>query len=143
MAETSNSIKGSVIILSISTDTVTPDYKSVVCSINNGLKGTREVTTQSTKCGTAKTGGSPAYTIDGSLAANTSPGATEMSHNDLIALFESGDSFLFKMEDTGTPANYYRQGQGFFSAYNETANDGENVLADFTIEVEGSVDSTP
>lgn len=142
MAQTSNSIQATQVVMYISTNTVTPDYKAVVCSINNGLKGTREVTTTSTKCGTAKAGGSPAYTIDGSLAANTAPSGTEMSHNELIALFESGAQFLWKLAHISTPANYYRQGAGFFSAYNETANDKENVLADFTIEVEGGVDST-
>jgi hypothetical protein len=39
------------------------------------------------------------YTVTGSLAANTTPGSTEMSSDDLIALFESGVDFLAKLDD--------------------------------------------
>lgn len=139
MANAADNIDGKLVVMSISTNLDTPSYKSVVCKVDNGLAGTRNVQTVETACGTAKAGGSPNYTVTGSLAANTNPGGTEMSADDLIALFESGDDFLFKLDDG---ADYYRQGQGFFSAYNETANTGDVVRADYTIEVKGSVDST-
>jgi hypothetical protein len=143
MASPVDNIKADDVLLSISTNLVTPAYSTLVCLINGGLSGSRDVTTQSTRCGTAKAGGAPNYTISGSLAANANPGGSEMSADDLIALFESGDSFLFKLAHASTPANYYRQGTGFLSSYNETANDKEMVTADFTIEVEGSIDITP
>lgn len=142
MADVTNSIEGRGVILSISTNLVTPAYKEVVCSIDNGLSGTRDVNTQSTKCGVIKGKGQPNYTITGSLAANHTPESDEVSADELIALFDSGANFLFKLADATTPANYYRQGTGFFSDYNETANDGSNVEADFTIEVIGSLDIT-
>lgn len=142
MADLANSIEGSVVTLSISTNLVTPAYKDVVCAINNGLSSSADVTTVDTKCGSSKARGSASYTLDGSFVANHTPGGSEMSADDLIALMDSGANFLFKMEDTGTPANYYRAGTGFFSSYNETANNKENVQGDFTIEVIGSVDST-
>lgn len=142
MAETVNSIKGKEVLLYISTNTTTPAYSILVCQINGGLSGSRDVNTQSTKCGTAKAGGEPNYTVTGSLAANTDPDTGEISADALIALFDSGDSFLFKIAHETTPANIYRQGTGFFSSYNETYNDGEVVTADFTIEVEGGIDIT-
>lgn len=139
MADVVNSIKGKDVIIAISTNLVTPAWLTIVCRINGGLGGTRDVQTQSTTCGTAKSPGEPNYTITGSGLANTTPGGSEMSAEELIALFESGDSFLWKMASL-TPADYYRSGTGFLSNYNETTNDGENVGFDFTIEVEGGVD---
>jgi hypothetical protein len=64
---------------------------------------------------------------------------TELSSDDLQALFASGADFLWKLDD-GT--NYYRQGTGFFSTLNETANTGDVVKSDFVIEVKGAVDSS-
>lgn len=143
MADTANSIKGKYVLLSISTNLVTPAYKTVVCSINNGLTGSRNVTSTETKCGTSKAGGSPAYTVTGSLAANSAPATDEISADILQGLFDTGADFLWKLAHSTTPANYYRSGQGFFSTYNETANNGEDVQADFVIEVSGALDVTP
>lgn len=142
MADPVNNLKGKLALLSISTNLVTPAYKVVVCSIDNGISGSRNVTTTETKCGTSKAGGSPNYTVTGSLSANSAPDTDEMSADDLQALFDSGAEFLWKIEDSVTPANYFRQGQGFFSAYNETANNGDDVKADFTIEVTSTIDAT-
>lgn len=141
MADVVNHLKGKDVGISISTNLVTPAYKLAVCRINGGLSGTRDVQTQSTTCGVSKSAGEPNYTITGSIMVNTSPGGSELSHEELIALFDSGDDFLFKVEHS-TPADYYRQGTGFLSNYSETYNDGENVLAEFTIEVQGTIDVT-
>jgi hypothetical protein len=143
MASPVDNIDSEDVLMSISTNLVTPAYSEIVCLISGGLSGSREVTTQTTRCGTAKSGGSPNYTITGSLAVNSAPGGSEISADDLIALFDSGDSFLFKLAHATTPADYYRQGTGFFSSYNETASEKGMVTADFTIEVEGSLDLVP
>lgn len=140
MANATNTISSKLVVISISTDTVTPSYKSVVCSISKGLSGSADVTSQATDCGTAKSRGSVSWTIEGSFAANTSPSGTEMSHDDLIALMQSGDDFLFKLADSVTPANYYRQGTGFFSSYNESGEVNGYIQGDFTIEVKGDLD---
>jgi hypothetical protein len=143
MASTADGVKGKYVILSISTNLVTPAYKDVVCSIDNGITGSRNVTTTETKCGTSKAGGSPSYTVTGSLSANSAPGVSEISADDLQILFDSGAEFLWKMAHLTTPGDYYRSGQGFFSSYNETANNGDDVKADFVIEVTSAVDVTP
>jgi hypothetical protein len=138
MADASKTIDGKL-NLSIATNLTTPVYKSVVCKIDSGLSGSADVNTVVTACGTAKARASSNYTVTGSLAANTTPGSTEMSSDDLIAIFDSGADFLWKLDD-GT--SYYRQGTGFLSSYNETVNTGDVVRADFTIDVKGSVDSS-
>jgi hypothetical protein len=139
MALNANNIKGDEVILSISTNLDTPAYLDIVCSIDNGLSMSRDITTTVTKCGTDKAGGAANSTITGSFVANTDPESDEMSADALIALMDSGDNFLFKMAHVDTPANYYRQGTGFFSAYNETANANDSVKGDFTIDVVGSL----
>jgi hypothetical protein len=142
MADNSNNIKGEKVVLSISTNLETPAYLDIVCSIDNGLSLSRDVTTTNTKCGTSKAGGSSNVTVTGSFEANTAPEVTEMSAEELIALAISGDNFLWKMAHIDTPADYYRQGTGFFSSYNETANTSDSVKGDFTIEVLGDLDVT-
>jgi hypothetical protein len=139
MADASKTIDGKIVKLSIATNLTTPVYKDAVCKVDSGLSGSSDVNTLVTACGTAKARGTSNYTITGSVAANTTPGATELSADDLIALFESGADFLWKLDD-GTA--YYRQGTGFLSSYNETSNVGDVVRADFTIEVKGAVDSS-
>lgn len=136
MANAADTIDGKIVELKISTNLVTPSYKSVVCSIDNGLTGSSNVQTTDTKCGQAKSRGTSNRTVTGSLAANTAPGTGEMSADDMDALFTSGDSFLWELTDG---ADYTRKGEGFLSAYNETANNGDVVKADFTIEVKGNV----
>lgn len=142
MASNDNNIKGNLVRLSISTNLETPAYLDLVCTIDKGLSMSRDVTTTVTDCGTSKAGGASNSTITGSLEANTAPEATEMSSEELLALMLSGDTFLWKMAHMSTPADYYRAGTGFLSAYNETANTTDSVKADFTIEVIGDVDQT-
>lgn len=140
MANAADTIDGRLVILSISTNLVTPAYKALVCSIDNGLTGSANVQTTDTKCGQAKARGTANNTVTGNLAANTAPTAlTELSSDDLQALFASGADFLWKLDD-GT--DYYRQGTGFLSTLNETANTGDVVKSDFVIEVKGAVDSS-
>lgn len=135
-ADAKNTIDARQVLLKISTNLVTPSYKSVVCSIDNGLTGSSNVQKTDTKCGQAKSRGTTDHTVTGSLAANTAPDSTtEMSADDLIALFESGADFLWELIATG----YTRKGTGFLGAYNETANTGDVVKADFTIEVKGGI----
>jgi hypothetical protein len=139
VADAALTISGKDVILSISTNLVTPDFKDVVCSIDNGITGSTNVQTTDTKCGQAKARGTSNRTVTGNLAANTTPATGEMSSDDLEALFESGADFLWQLDD-GT--DYYRAGTGFLSTYNETANTGDVVKADFVIEVKGAVDSS-
>jgi hypothetical protein len=139
MASAADTINGRDVILSIATNLTTPVYKSVVCSIDNGLTGSSNVQTSDTKCGQAKARGTSNRTVTGNLAANTAPATGEMSADDLDALFESGVDFLFKLDDG---SDYYRAGTGFLSTYNETANTGDVVKADFVIEVKGAIDSS-
>lgn len=136
MASAEDTLNGIDTLLKISTNIATPDYKTVVCSIDNGLTGSANVQTTDTKCGIAKSRGAANRTATGSLAANTAPATGEMSANELDALFTSGADFLFEIVN-GT--ELIRKGTGFLSGYNETYNNGDVVKADYTIEIKGNV----
>jgi hypothetical protein len=136
MADPTKTISGKETLLKISTNLVTPDYKSVVCSIDNGLTGTSNVQKTESKCGTVKARGTSDHTVTGSLAANTAPSAGEMSNDDLLALFTSGADFLWEVVN-GT--DLVRKGTGFLSGYSETYPTADVVKADFTIDVKGNV----
>ena len=143
MADTANSIKSSALILSISTNLDTPAYSSVVCMLSAELSGSRDVTTVSTWCGSSKAGGTPNWTFSGELVLNTDPDPDdELSSAQLIALFESGDNFLWKLAHATTPADYFRSGTGFLSSYSESAPEDDTIRSSFTVEVIGAVDAT-
>lgn len=142
MANVNNSIDGKVVTLAISTDTVTPSYKNVVCSKDDiGVSGTVSGASEiNTRCGVRKSAGTAGWEITGSAVANTTLSGTEMSHNEVAALFQTQASFLVRVQDEGTPANYYRQGQGVLSDYKETASIDGVVGFDFTIAISGDLD---
>lgn len=145
MATLSNSVNGVDVLLSISTNTVTPAYKAIVCSSGDfGLDSTTEgAATVVTRCGTAKAPGSAAYSIKFEGVHNTSiSSGSELSGNQLIALNESKATILWKLEDSITPANYYRQSTGFISAYSETSPVDGYTRFTGTIEVTGDIDLT-
>lgn len=131
-----------LVALSISTNLVTPAYKEVICATDTGLSGDTDISTVDTKCGLKKSPGSTNWTMNVSGVADLAPGGSQMSANDLITLAQNGTRFLVKVADTGGTPTYYRQGEAFFSSYNETANNGESVSFDATLEIDGDVDTT-
>lgn len=129
--------------LFISTDLVTPAYLEVICATDTGLDGTTEVTSVDTKCGFLKSPGSTSWTMNVAGVVEMDPDAGMMSANELIALAQAGTRFLVKIADTGGTPVYYRQGEGFFTSFSETANNGENVTFEGTIEIDGDLDIVP
>lgn len=132
-----------LVALSISTNLVTPSYKEVVCATDTGLNMDVDVSTVDTKCGVKKSPGSANITMNISGVAEFAPTSTQMSANTLFDLGQNGTRFLVKIADTAVTPTYYRQGEAFFSSYNETANNGEQVSFDATLEIDGDVDITP
>jgi hypothetical protein len=132
-----NEIQGDLVGLYFSTNLVTPDWKEVVCAENTGLDGTRDVNSKRTKCGVIKGFGPSAYSITGSGAANTTPGTGKMSADDILDLFQNETDVLVKMEHATTAALYSRVGKGQVTRYSETANTGDVVSYDLTVDISG------
>ncbi len=140
MAETVDKINSNDVLIAISTNLDTPDYKDIVCGQDIDISWSKDVTTVKTKCGTAKTAGEPSVTITGTGMANTDPESDEMSANDLATIMQGTTDVLVRIQDDTTPANYYRQGQGLMTGYNESAPLDGAVTFDFTIEVSGALE---
>jgi hypothetical protein len=129
-------LEGSVVSLSISTNITTPDYKEMVCAEETSISGSRDINKRKTKCGTDVKISEPEYVVNGSGAAKKTPATGELSANELQSIFDNGTLVLVKVTDDD---GYTRIGQGYMTSYNETANEGEAVGFDFQIDIQGSV----
>lgn len=139
MGDVKNSIPGKLVGLFISTVLDVPVWKEVVCGQDVGVEGSKDVTTVRTKCGVLKTAGDPSWNITGSGVANHTPGATELSADELITILQGDTDVLVKLEHATDDAIYYRQGQGIMTAYSESAGESDPISFDFTIEISGNL----
>jgi hypothetical protein len=140
-----NEIQGDLILLSISTVLTTPlatDFKEVVCAENAGVEGTKDVNTRRTKCGPIKGFGPANYTFNITGAANTAPTSTQISASTLASMFANNTPILVKLVHSTTSSLFTRIGQGQITRYAETANSGEVVGFDATIEISGGLTLT-
>lgn len=140
MANAADKISSNDILLAISTNLESEDFKDVVCGQDIDIDWSKDITTLKTKCGTVKAAGEPSITITGTGVANHSPGGTEVSADEIAAIMQGNSDVLVRVQDETTPANYFRQGQGTMTAYSESAPLDGALTFDFTIEVSGSLD---
>lgn len=137
-----NAIQGDMVGLFVSTVLVSPqttDWKEVVCAENTGVSGSRDVNKKRTKCGVVKGFGPIDWQITGTGTLNSAPSTGQLSGNDLIALCQNETDVLVKVVHATTSTLYTRQGQGQFSKHTESANTGDPLSFDFTIEIEGNL----
>ena len=120
-------------------DAATPAYKEIVCGEDVGLDGSKDVTTRRTKCGVLKTAGDASWTMTGSGVANHTPGGTELSADELVAVMQGDTDVAVRMVHATDDALYYRQGRGIMTAYSENATESDPVAFDFTIELSGDL----
>ena len=140
MANAADKINSNDVILSISTDLESEDFKDVVCGQDIDIDWSKDITTLKTKCGTVKAAGEPSVTITGTGVANTNPGGSEISADEIAAIMQGSSDVLVRVQDENTPANYFRQGQGTMTAYSESAPLDGALTFDFTIEVSGALE---
>ena len=107
MASINNSLNGTLIGISISTNLVTPAWKEIVCSSEDiTLDGSTEGgTTLTTRCGVLKTAGTASWQVTGSGVFNTTVGGSEVSGNELVELFQDKTDILVKLEYTSDPTD--------------------------------------
>lgn len=135
-------IPGNLIDFQISTNTVTPAWKKIVCGTDASLDGSVDTTSVPTKCGTLKARGSVSWTASGSAVANQTPGTNEISVSDVATMFQAGTIVAWKMTHITTESIFYSSGVGTFSAATITAGVEDNLAFDWTLEVDGDVDFT-
>jgi hypothetical protein len=137
-----NEIQGDLVGLFISTVLVSPlttDFKEVVCAENSGLDGSADVNTRRTKCGVVKGVGPMGWTVTGTGTNNSAPGTNQISANTLVSLAQNQTPVLVKMVHATTSSLYTRIGQGIISRYAESANAGDPLGFDFTIDISGNM----
>lgn len=143
MADVNNSVFGSVLTIAISTNLVTPAWKNIVCSTGRiGVDGTTEGgSTVTTRCGTARSAGRAGYTIPfEGLHNKTVSSTTEVSANDIAALFQNGTQIRVRIQDEGTPANYYREGTGLITEFADGGEADGFVTFSGSIAISGNLD---
>lgn len=139
MADVNNKIAGNLVGVWVSTNLVTPDWKEIVCGQDANLDGSKDVTTTKTKCGVIKTASDPSWSFSGSGILNHTPGAAELSSDELIEILQGDTDVLVKLEYATDDTLYYREGQGVMTAYSETSDTDNPVSFDYTIEVSGDL----
>lgn len=140
MASTANILLGKVASMAISTDSGVT-WKTIVCSVGDiVVRGTQTTGAETaTRCGTHKAPGTSGWEISGAGAANSTIISTEVSINELATLFQNNTSFQVRVQNEDDPTDYYRQGDAYLSAYEETsAIDGFTGFT-FTAPVNGNL----
>lgn len=139
MGDVNNKIAGNLVGVYISTNLETPDWKEIICGQDASLDGSKDVTTTKTKCGVIKTASDPSWSFSGSGILNHTPGAGELSADELIAILQGDTDVLVKLEYATDDSLYYREGQGVMTAYGEASNTDDPVSFTYTIEVSGDL----
>jgi hypothetical protein len=143
MADVNLKIPGNLVGVWISTNLVTADWKEVVCGQDASLDGSKDVTTTVTKCGVIKTTSDPSWSFSGSGILNYTPGAAELSSDELITILQGDTDVLVKLAYATDDTLYYREGQGVMTAYGEASTPGDPVSFTYTIEVSGDLTLVP
>lgn len=135
-------VGGSELILSYSTNLVTPSYKVVVCKKSASLDASRSVNSEETDCGVFKTFGPANYKINITGMVDTQPDAGEGSWTELLTLFDANTPVLVKLATVGDDP--YIVGTAKFSNLQLNADSPQDTLKfTGTLEIYGTVDITP
>lgn len=127
----------------ISTNTVTPALKEIVCGENIRISFAMDVKKKNTKCGVLKSTSVPDYSMDFTGAANTTPtSGSEISAQELATIADAGDAIYVVVKHRADPTKYYRQGIGYLSKYDEDIPEGDLVSFSGTIDITGAIDLT-
>lgn len=121
----------------------TPDWKLIGCSTTDSFNGSTDPIAISNKCvsGFVKNlPGNKSWGFGGSAYAHTSPDADQASHVTMFKLWNSTSAKALKrFKIASEDGTYIRIGEGFVSAYNETAAAGDYLQFDYTITGNGAV----
>jgi len=124
----------------------TPDWKLVACSTSDGFSGSTDNVGISNKCEGAWTKNLPgdrSWSFSNSSYAQNPPAANQISYDDVFDLWANGTVGFWKLESLNGASEYYRYGQGYISELGETADSGDYLQFDITIQGNGVVTNTP
>ncbi len=123
----------------------TPDWKLVACSTSDGFSGSTDNVAISNKCEgnwTKNLPGDRSWTFSNSAYAQHPAAANQISHNELFDLWAAGTVGQWKLESVQGAAQYLRIGEAWISELGETADSGDYLQFDLSLQGNGPVLNT-
>lgn len=124
----------------------TPDWKLVACSTADGFSGSTDNVGVSNKCEgnwTKNLPGDRSWSFSNSSYAQNPPATGQISYDELFDLWAAGTVGPWKLESLNGPSEYYRYGLGWVADLGESADSGDYLQFDLTIQGNGEVVNTP
>jgi len=138
-----NPLNGNLVNLYLDmSQTAVPDWKMVACLTDYNFDGSGDVIDASSKCGQAKLAGENEDSSDFTGFFELQPSATQVSMNDLMAVYQSKESRHWKASTVDGVA-YYREFNGPLTSYSESAPYNGACEFNGTISHNGSIITVP
>lgn len=119
--------------------TPTANWKLVACITDSDIDQTRETIDGSSKCGPNQLAGTATNTANLTGFFIIDPTNSQVSMNELAAVFDSADSRHWRFIDNEGGDIYYREFNGPMTAYNESTNADEPVTFTAAIAINGDI----
>lgn len=122
--------------------TEVPNWLAFACSTTDGFSGSTESVTAATKCDgdwvdNLPTDSSWEFQNSGYAVKDADLSAEQASHEKAFELWSTQTEGMFKLANADD--SYLRIGQGFISAYSETADTSDYLQFELTITGKGSI----
>lgn len=118
-----------------------PVWKLVACSTTDGFSGSTDAVTVSNKCegGWVKSlPGDKSWSFSNASYAKKTPDANQISYEELFEMWTNDTVGQWKLESL-IANEYLRIGEGYISALGETADSGDYLQFDLTVNGNGPV----
>lgn len=112
-------------------------FKRIVCTTDAAFASSKSSTDTDTRCGVLTATGNDATTFTGTAVTDDAPDADELSHNEALALYLAGTSFIFvQQNESGTVMIV---GSGKFTDVGAQATQGQFYTYTYTVKVSGGI----
>lgn len=121
-----------------------PSWKLVACSTSDGFSGSTDNVSISNKCESGFTKNLPgdkSWSFSNSSYAQKSPSANQISYEDAFEMWVSDEVGQWKLESINSN-EYLRIGEGWISDLGETADAGDFLQFNITIQGNGKVSNS-
>jgi hypothetical protein len=136
-------IQGKDILFYISTNLVTPDWKTLICVETVNVNWASAVNKRPTRCGVKVGVADPEVVMTGQSVSDDAPGAAEVSHLQMQGFIKDTTPVLVKAAHVTTPAKYFVSGTGYLTSLDESAQEGEALDFSWQFDITGIIDTTP
>lgn len=134
-------IQGKEFILKLREDGSTGAFSEVVCESTSGFSSSAAVTTETTKCGNRSTIAEPVATLTFEGIYEDKSTIGYVTANEIVDWHNATTKLNFQYSDP--LANLYFEGNCYISEFTSSAPSEGFVTFTFTLQVDGSVTTTP